>query len=161
MPMTPDHARVARAIQRLEPILEGQVQLVRQIEAVLAGIEAGDRQAKGLAALEEATAQRDETQARLDRLYRETLVSPDLPHPWLYGVLKARLKPVGTLGWLAKIASLGGPRTGSLLIRVRELAGDTAPLMGPECPVVIAMMLEDEARPKRRRRGLERDTPAV
>lgn len=159
--MKPDHARIARAIHRLEPMLASQSELVRRIEDALAGIEAEARPAKGLAALNEATAQRDETQARLDRHYRETLVDPDLPHAWLHGVLKARLKPVGTLGWLAKIASLGGPRTGSLLIRVRDLGRDGAAPMGPDCPVVIAMMLEDEARPKPRPRGLDRDTPTV
>ncbi|MCJ2039028.1 hypothetical protein MKK55_08680 [Methylobacterium sp. J-059] len=149
MRMTPDHVRTANAILRLQATLKPQVELVEEIEAVLAGIEADARPAKGVAALAAATAERDKMQARLDRLYRATMVIPELPHEWLHGVLKARIKRDSLLGWLAKIGSLGGPRTGSLLIRVRDLGRDGAAPMGPDCPVVIAMMLEDEARAKR------------
>lgn len=98
-------------------------------------------------------------QARLQKLYRETVVAEDLPEDLVREVLRARVAHAGAEAWCRRIAAIPG---GAELDPVRVKAEILELRMGRRERVSeglrVALMQEDEE--AAHRRGLERDTGA-
>lgn len=171
MHLTPEDERNGRTADRCYRRLNSAIYDVEQAEEYLRRVTVEKRKPGWEAAYAALVEKRDEAQADLDAVHRRFRANPCFSTSVLLEVMKARLKHSGTLSWVTTVESLGGPQARTVLARIRGIERNGHGTMNAECPVVQAMMLQDENpepfEPERKRRaggdagrGLERDTGA-